>query len=84
MQFFLKDDPTFSVIQYNIGLACIFVFWLQGVATLWWLPHKYPMVRPIRWIVIVLSAFMGFIQMFLVLMGLTDMVLSYRRKRNYE
>lgn len=84
MQFFLKDDPTFSVIQYNIGLACIFVFWLQGVATLWWLPHKYPMVRPIRWVVIVLSAFMGFIQMFLVLMGLTDMVLSYRRKRNYE
>lgn len=84
MQFFLKDNPTFSVIQYNIGLACIFVFWLQGVATLWWLPHKYPLVRPIRWIVIVLSAFMGFIQMFLVLMGLTDMVLSYRRKRNYE
>ncbi len=84
MQFLLKDNETASIIQYNLGLACVCVFWLQGLATLWWLPHKYPVVKPFRWVIALLSVITGFVQMFLVLLGLSDLVLRYRKKRNYE
>lgn len=84
MQYITNRNATLEMIQYNLGLACVFVFWLQGLAALWWMPRKYPFVRPLRWIIAVLSVIIGMVQMIVVLLGLSDMVLQYRKKRNYE
>ena len=84
MQYITNGNATLEMIQYNLGLACILVFWLQGLAALWWMPRKYPFVRPLRWIIAVLSVIIGMVQMIVVLLGLSDMVLQYRKKRNYE
>ncbi len=84
MQYITNGDATLEMIQYNLGLACVLVFWLQGLAALWWMPRKYPFVRPLRWIIAVLSVIIGMVQMIVVLLGLSDMVLQYRKKRNYE
>ena len=84
MQYITNRNATLEMIQYNLGLACILVFWLQGLAALWWMPRKYPFVRPLRWIIAVLSVIIGMVQMIVVLLGLSDMVLQYRKKRNYE
>lgn len=84
MQYITNGNATLEMIQYNLGLACVLVFWLQGLAALWWMPRKYPFVRPLRWIIAVLSVIIGMVQMIVVLLGLSDMVLQYRKKRNYE
>lgn len=84
MQYITNGDATLEMIQYNLGLACVLVFWLQGLAALWWMPRKYPFVRPLRWIIAILSVIIGMVQMIIVLLGLSDMVLQYRKKRNYE
>ena len=42
------------------------------------------MMKPFRWAVAVLSAFVGYVQLFVVLMGMADLLLRYRKKRNYE
>lgn len=84
MQYITNGNATLEMIQYNLGLACVLVFWLQGLAALWWMPRKYPFVRPIRWIIAILSVIIGMVQMIVVLLGLSDMVLQYRKKRNYE
>lgn len=84
MQYITNGDATLEMIQYNLGLACVLVFWLQGLAALWWMPRKYPFVRPLRWIIAILSVIIGMVQMIVVLLGLSDMVLQYRKKRNYE
>ena len=84
MQYISNGDATLEMIQYNVGLACVLVFWLQGLAALWWMPRKYPFVRPLRWIIAILSVIIGMVQMIVVLLGLSDMVLQYRKKRNYE
>lgn len=84
MQYITNRNATLEMIQYNLGLACVFVFWLQGLAALWWMPRKYPFVRPLRWIIAILSVIIGMVQMIVVLLGLSDMVLQYRKKRNYE
>ena len=84
MQYITNRNATLEMIQYNLGLACVLVFWLQGLAALWWMPRKYPFVRPLRWIIAVLSVIIGMVQMIIVLLGLSDMVLQYRKKRNYE
>lgn len=84
MQYITNGNATLEMIQYNLGLVCILVFWLQGLAALWWMPRKYPFVRPLRWIIAGLSVIIGMVQMIVVLLGLSDMVLQYRKKRNYE
>ena len=84
MQYITNRNATLEMIQYNLGLACVLIFWLQGLAALWWMPRKYPFVRPLRWIIAVLSVIIGMVQMIVVLLGLSDMVLQYRKKRNYE
>lgn len=84
MQYITNRNATLEMIQYNLGLACVLVFWLQGLAALWWMPRKYPFVRPLCWIIAVLSVIIGMVQMIVVLLGLSDMVLQYRKKRNYE
>lgn len=84
MQYITNGNAMLETVQYNLGLVCILVFWLQGLATLWWMPRKYPFARPLRWIIAGLSVIMGMVQMIIVLLGLSDMVLQYRKKRNYE
>ena len=84
MQYITNRNATLEMIQYNLGLACVLIFWLQGLAALWWMPRRYPFVRPLRWIIAVLSVIIGMVQMIVVLLGLSDMVLQYRKKRNYE
>lgn len=79
-EFFLKDNGTISYIIYNFGVACTFIFWLQGISTVWWLPHKYPFIRPLRIIIIALSVFVAIIQMVVVFLGLADMATEYRKR----
>lgn len=84
MQYVSNGNTTLETVQYNLGLACISVFWLQGLATLWWMPHKYPFIKPLRWVIAVFSVITGLVQMVIVLLGMADLVLRYRMKRNYE
>lgn len=79
-EFFFKDNGTISYIVYNFGAACTFIFWLQGISTVWWLPHRYPFIRPLRIIIIALSIFVAPIQMFVVFLGLADMAMEYRKR----
>lgn len=79
-QFFLQDNETASYIIYNLGVACTFAFWIQGISTVWWLPHKYPFVRPLRIIIIALSVFVALIQMVVIFLGIADMAIDYRKR----
>lgn len=82
-QYFFKDQEQVSYVAYNLGTLCVTIFWLQGLAVVWWLPHRYPMMKPLRLFIMILSAFIGFVQMFVVFLGIADMAVDYRKKRNY-
>lgn len=83
-QYFFKDQEQVSYVAYNLGTLCVTIFWLQGLAVVWWLPHRYPMMKPLRLFIMILSAFIGFVQMFVVFLGIADMAVDYRKKRNYQ
>lgn len=80
----IPDDETLQIVLYNLNMCCMFVFWLQGFAFLWWLPKRYPVVAPLRWILVALAFFIPFIQTAMIVMGLFDLLFHYRAKRNYE
>lgn len=80
----IPDDETLQIVLYNLNMCCMFVFWLQGFAFLWWLPKRYPAVAPLRWILVALAFFIPFIQTAMIVMGLFDLLFHYRAKRNYE
>lgn len=81
---FLEGNEWASMAAYNVGLFCTFIFWLQGIAVLWWFPRRYAIMKSLRWVVAVLSVFVAAVQLFVLLMGLSDVALRYRKKRNYE
>lgn len=83
-QYFFKDQEQVSYVAYNLGTLCVSIFWLQGLSVVWWIPHRYPFMKPLRLFIMILSAFIGAIQMFVVFMGIADMAASYREKRNYK
>ena len=83
-QYFFKDQEQVSYVAYNLGTLCVSIFWLQGLSVLWWMPHRYPFMKPLRLFIMILSAFIGVIQMFVVFLGIADMAASYREKRNYQ
>ena len=83
-QYFFKDQEQVSYVAYNLGTLCVSIFWLQGLSVLWWMPHRYPFMKPLRLFIMILSAFIGVIQMFAVFLGIADMAASYRKKRNYQ
>ena len=80
----IPDDETLQIVLYNLNMCCMFIFWLQGFAFLWWLPKRYPAVAPLRWILVALAFFIPFIQTAMIVMGLFDLLFHYRAKRNYE
>lgn len=80
----ITDDETLNLILYNFGLACNFIFWLQGLAFLWWLPNRFPAVSPLRWVIVALAFFIPLVQTVMIVAGLFDMLMHYRMKRNYE
>ena len=61
-QYFFKDQEQVSYVAYNLGTLCVTIFWLQGLAVVWWLPHRYPMMKPLRLFIMILSAFIGFVR----------------------
>ncbi len=69
---------------YNVMVVCYFVLWLQGLATLWWLPKIYPFLKRFRLILVILSLWLPVLQLFTVYLGISDMALNYRKKRGYE
>ncbi|WP_297014144.1 YybS family protein [uncultured Dialister sp.] len=83
-QYFFKDQEQVSYVAYNLGTLCVSIFWLQGLSVVWWMPHRYPFMKPLRLFIMILSAFIGAIQMFVVFLGIADMAASYRKKRNYQ
>lgn len=83
-QYFFKDQKQVSYVAYNLGTLCVSIFWLQGLSVVWWMPHRYPFMKPLRLFIMILSAFIGAIQMFVVFLGIADMAASYRKKRNYQ
>lgn len=83
-QYFFKDQEQVSYMAYNLGTLCVSIFWLQGLSVVWWMPHRYPFMKPLRLFIMILSAFIGAIQMFVVFLGIADMAASYRKKRNYQ
>lgn len=82
--YFLKPQGMMDYVLYNVEVGCVLIFWLQGLATLWWMPHKYPRVRPFRVLIVLLSFFVGLFQMMMVFLGMADMAVNYRKKRNYQ
>lgn len=83
-QYFFKDQEQVSYVAYNLGTLCVSIFWLQGLSVVWWMPHRYPFMKALRLFIMILSAFIGAIQMFVVFLGIADMAASYREKRNYQ
>ena len=83
-QYFFKDQEQVSYVAYNLGTLCVSIFWLQGLSVLWWLPHRYPFMKPLRLFIMILSAFIGAIQMMVVFLGIADMAVNYRKNRNYQ
>lgn len=83
-QYFFKDQEQVSYVAYNLGTLCVSIFWLQGLSVVWWMPHRYPFMKPLRLFIMILSSFIGAIQMFVVFLGIADMAASYRKKRNYQ
>lgn len=83
-QYFFKNQEQVSYVAYNLGTLCVSIFWLQGLSVLWWMPHRYPFMKPLRLFIMILSAFIGAIQMMVVFLGIADMAASYRKKRNYQ
>lgn len=83
-QYFFKDQEQVSYVAYNLGTLCVSIFWLQGLSVVWWMPYRYPFMKPLRLFIMILSAFIGAIQMFVVFLGIADMAASYREKRNYQ
>ncbi|WP_299142307.1 YybS family protein [uncultured Dialister sp.] len=83
-QYFFKDQEQVSYVAYNLGTLCVSIFWLQGLSVVWWLPHRYPFMKPLRLFIMILSAFIGAIQMFVVFLGIADMAVNYRKNRNYQ
>lgn len=71
-------------LAYNVGAVCYFVLWIQGIATLWWLPHIYPVVKRLRLLIVIISIWIPILQLFTVYLGVADMALNYRKKRGYE
>lgn len=82
--YFLKPQGMMDYVLYNVEVGCVLIFWLQGLATLWWMPHKYPRVRPFRVLIVLLSFFVGLFQMMMVFLGMADMAVNYRKKGNYQ
>ncbi len=80
----IPDDETLQIVLYNLNMGCMFIFWLQGFAFLWWLPKRYPFIAPLRWVIVALAFFIPMIQTAMIVMGLFDMLFHYRAKRNYE
>ena len=83
-QYFFKDQEQVSYVAYNLGTLCVSIFWLQGLSVLWWMPHRYPFMKPLRLFIMILSAFIGAIQMMVVFLGIADMAANYRKNRNYQ
>lgn len=71
-------------LAYNVGAVCYFVLWIQGIGTLWWLPHIYPVVKRLRLLIVIISIWIPLLQLFTVYLGVADMALNYRKKRGYE
>ena len=78
------EEEILQTVLYNLNMGCMFMFWLQGFAFLWWLPKRYPVIAPLRWVIVILAFFIPFIQTAMIVMGLFDLLFHYRAKRNYE
>lgn len=83
LPFLWQDNETAGMVGYNLGLAGMMLFWLQGLAVLWWMPHRYRWMRSLRWLIALFSLFNAFLQMVMIFLGLFDMAIGYRKKRNY-
>lgn len=68
----------------NLKVACMYVIWLQGVAVLFWLCRKFPMMGPVKWIVLVAAFFIPLFMAVLFFGGLIDIAINYRRNRQYR
>lgn len=69
---------------YNLGVACSFLFLLQGISIVWWLPERYKGIRPFRAVIVAAAFFIPLVQTFLILMGVFDMLMHYREKHQYK
>lgn len=83
VQYFPLDE-TYKDWAYNVGALGYFVLWMQGIATLWWLPHRYPVLQRFRLIILIISIWIPILQLFTVYLGVADMALNYRVKREFE
>lgn len=83
VQYFPLDE-NYKDWAYNVGALCYFVLWIQGIATLWWLPHRYPVLQRFRLILLIISIWIPMLQLFTVYLGVADMALNYRKKRGFE
>ena len=75
-------DSAFFGITTAFFLVVMFGF--AGIATLWWLPHIYPVVKRLRLLIVIISIWIPLLQLFTVYLGVADMALNYRKKRGYE
>ena len=76
--------PYLESVGYNLTAMGMFLFWLQGAAVVCWSPRRLPVMRSLKWIVIIFGIISPVLQFMLFYVGLFDLVLGYRQKRNYQ
>ncbi len=82
--YIISDDEVLTSLLYNLQMMCNFVFLLQGISFVWWLPVRFPIFSTLRWFLVIGAFFLPFLQSLIVVMGLFDLLFHYRQRRNYQ
>lgn len=79
-----EAGSALDLALYNLGVACSFIFLLQGISIVWWLPERYKGIRPFRALIVAAAFFIPLVQTFMIIMGVFDMVMHYRERHQYK
>lgn len=81
MQWILPKNDWSEMLLYNLTPICTISFYIQGLSCVWWSHHKYPIMRKLRLIILILSLIIPILQLGIILIGLMDMTLKYRERQ---
>ncbi len=84
LKYFGGEDTIIGIVGLNAVLLCMLLCWIQGIAVLWWLPHRWPVIRPVRWLILIFGLILPLFQTAIIFAGLFDLAMSYRRRHNYN
>ena len=80
IRFILPENEWTQLLVYNLTPICTISFYIQGLSCVWWAYHKYPVMKKLRLIILILSLFIPILQLGVIFVGIMDMTLKYRQK----